>query len=816
VVDSAQVKTLPLNGRYVTQLLELSPGTVPSDYSNNFSHPDDPSQTGHERNGQPAFDVNGQSGGLTFFRLDGLENNERQFGGANILISVDAVQEFKLQTANFSAEYGRSPAQVDVVTKSGTNDFHGLLFEFLRNDDLDAGQWVFNGPSVKNDLKRNQFGGTFGGPIKKNKLFFFFSYDGTREVFSEPLLETVPSESMRNGIFPAGDIIFNLSNGQPFVSNAIPQSEWNQISTKILPYVPAPNQAGTPNTTTGGLALAPTNNYLYVPKRTQTINQYNGRVDFNQSEHNTYFVRYTDSSNYRDGDGPLATNLQGSIIGSEIANLGGRNLAGAWYHDFSSRTISEFRAGFSTNPQDYEKGDTTDYAKEFGLSGILYPNSYKGFPHIQIGSLNLGSGDYRPLRVSENDYQAAETFTFIRGAHSIGVGADIRRTALTTLNNQLSTGYFDFNGVQTRNRAYGDTGNTPCPGSSDPNSCQSGNEFADFLLGDLAQAQDGTPIPEIHKYYSNWAGFVNDSWRVRQGLTVNLGLRYEYQTRFHASPPFYTQPIIENDQFTGKIAVANDSNGNISSAVLPGALNLIPGSVETCRQAGLPDNCMISQKNGWQPRVGLAWQLGQQTVIRSGFGIFIGSFNGDSDTESCQSYPLALTTSTQYYSTPPTGTAAPPLNFNNPFSGTTPGAPAYQNCAVPNRRLPTSYQWNFTIERSLGTNTTLSVGYVGSGSRHLDEAQVGGQAVFNLPQPWGIVLAPNQQQQVPDPQFSTVAQFLSVDTANYNSLQTVLRRRLAQGFSFTASYTYAKNLGSQSWPAIRETTDWITDGCRMI
>jgi hypothetical protein len=799
VVDGNQIRTLPLNGRYVTQLLELSPGTVPSDYSNNFSHPGDPSQTGHQRNGQPAFDVNGQSGALTFFRLDGLENNEREFGGANIPISVDAVQEFKLQTANFSAEYGRSPAQVDVVTKSGTNSYHGGLFEFLRNDALDAGQWVFNGPSVKNDLKRNQFGGTFGGPLKKNKLFFFFSYDGTREVFSEPLLESVPSAAMRDGVFPAGDVIFNPSTGQRFQNNTIPQSLWNQISAKILPYIPAPNQAGTPNTTAGGLPLPPTNNYLYVPKRTQTINQFNGRVDYNQSERNNYFIRYTDSSNFRDGDGPLATNLQGSIIGSEKANLGGRNLAGAWYHNFSSRTISEFRAGLSTNPQDYEKGDTTDYASKFGLSNILYPGSYKGFPHIQLLGLSLGSGDYRPLRVSETNYQLAETFTLIRGSHSIRIGGDVRRTALLTLNSQLSTGFFYFNGTQTRDPAQGYGGNTACPGSSDQTSCVAGNEFADFLLGDLGLAQDGTPIPRIHKYYSNWAGFVNDSWKVRRGLTLNLGLRYEYQTRFHASPPFYTQPLVENGAFTGKIAVANDSDGKISSAVLPGALNLIPGSVETCRQAGLPDNCIVSQKNGWQPRAGFAWQALPNTVIRGGAGIFFGSLNGDSDTESCQSYPLVLTTSTQYYAAPPAFTGQPALSFSNPFSGSTPAAPAYQNCAIPNRKLPQSYQWNFNVERSLGANTTVSAGYVGSVSRHLDQAQVGGQAVFNLPQPWGVVLAPGQQQQVPYPQFSTVGQFLSVDVANYNSLQAVLQRRFSHGVSFTVNYTYAKTLGTQSW-----------------
>ena len=799
VVESQQVQDLPLNGRSFTQLLELSPGAVASINSNNFAHPSDPSEAGHQRNGMPAFDINGQSGAATFFRLDGIENNEREFGGANIPISVDAIQEFNLQTSNFSAEYGRSAAQVDVVTKSGTNRFHGSVFEFVRNDVFDAAQWEFSGPHLKNDLKRNQFGGTVGGPIKKDKLFFFASYDGTREVFTEPFLETVPTAAMRTGVFPAGDVIFDPATQQPFPSNTIPQGLWNSISSEVLPYLPAPNSAGTPVTSNDGLPLAPLNDYVYVPQRDQRINQYNGRVDYNLSSKDAFFARYTYGSNLRIGDGPLATNLQGSIIGSEIANLGGQNLAGGWYHTFSPRTISEFHAGFSTDPQDYEKGNTTDYASQFGLSQFLAPNAYKGFPHFVIGSVNLGSGDYRPLKVGEVNYQVNDSLTLIRGAHTLRLGGDLRRTTLLTFNSQLSTGLFYFYGAQTYDRNFPYTGNTYCPGGTDPNGCEAGNGFADFLLGDLAIAERGTPIPPIHKYFSNWAGFVNDTWRVHKAFTISLGLRYEYQTRFHASPPFYTQPIIQNNQFTGMIAVANSSNGDIPPDLLPGALALIPGSVETCRAAGLPDNCLISQKNNWQPRVGFAWQANSKTVLRGGAGIFYGSLAGDSDTESCQSYPLVLTTSTQFFFAPPSGTAPPPLSLSNPFQGGNPAAPTYANCAQQNRKLPSTFQWNLTAERELTPSTTLSVGYVASASEHLDEAQLGTQAQYNIPEPWGVVLAPGQSQQVPDPNFSNIGQFQDVDNASYQSLQVSLRRRLAQGLSLNVAYTYGKSLTTLSW-----------------
>jgi hypothetical protein len=799
VVGSQQVQTLPLDGRFITQLLELSPGTVSSSYSNNFSHPGNPLQTGNQRNGQPAFDVNGQNGGQTYFRLDGLNNNERIFGGANIPISVDAVEEFKLQTSNFSADYGGSPTQVDVVTKSGTNQFHGTLFEFLRNDALDAAQWVFEGPAQKNDLKRNQFGGAIGGPLKTNKLFFFFSYDGTREVYVSPLVETVPTDDMRNGIFPAGDIIFDPATQQPFPNNTVPQTRWNAISSKILPFIPMPNRPGTPNSSAAGLPLAPSSNYLYTPRRTQAINQYNGRVDFDPSQKNTYFVRYTNSSNLVIGDGPLATNLNGSIIGSESANVGGTNLAGGWFHIFNSNKINQFFAGLSTDPQDYAKGDTTDYATKFGLNGILYSNADSGFPHIEIGSLNLGSGDNRPLKVGETNYQFADTFSITAGIHTINIGGGFIRSNFLTANSNDSTGIFTFNGVQTYDRNFPSTGTTFCPSSGDPNSCDAGNPTADFLLGELSSALEGTPIQPIHKYNSSSFAYIQDSSRLTPTLTLSIGLRYEYQTRIHASPPFYAQPIIQNNQFTGMIAVANTSSGQISPLVLPGTLNLIPGAIETCRQAGLPDNCQISQKNSWQPRIGFAWQAGPNTVLRGGFGDYWGSWDGDGNVESCEAFPLALTNATQTYSAPPNGNAPPPLNFSDPFNGATPAAPSYGNCSTPNRKLPQTYEWNLTGEQAIGKSTSVSVGYVASLSRHLDEAVVGTQASYNIPEPYGVVLGPNQQQKVPIPAFGTVSQYLSADNANFNSLQANLNRHFSGGLSFTASYTWAKSLGTQSW-----------------
>ena len=556
------------------------------------------------------------------------------------------------------------------------------------------------------------------------------------------------------------------------------------------------------NTNSSGLALAPSNNYYYDPFRNQNINQYTGRVDYTRSEKDTFFGRYTYSSNDRIGQGPLATNVQSALNGVEDAMIGGQNISGSWNRVISAHTINEFRAGYSTDPQDYAKADNTDYASQFGIKSFLDSNAYPGFPHFIVGSLNLGSGDYRPLKVGEKNFQATDNITLVRGTHSLRIGGDFRYTILNTTNNQLSTGKFTFSGVETRDRAH-PNGTTACPGSTNTSSCGAGDAMADFLLGYLSNAVDGTPIPPIDKYFSNWAGYVNDTWNVSRKLTLTLGLRYEYQTRFHTSPYFYTQPLLGNNEFTGQVGLATGSNGQLPPGISAAALAQAPGAAVSCHSAGLPDNCLISEKNHWQPRLGFAYRLDQKTVIRSGAGIFYGSFYGDADTESCQSWPLVLTQSTTNFTTPPTGTAPPPLTMNNPFTGANPALPSYINCATPNRKVPVSYQWNFTVERSIGANNTLeAASYVGNGSRHLDQGSAGGtnhEIYYNLLSPWGVVLAPGQTTKRSDPLFGNIGQFEDMDSSSYNALQVKDEFRYKYGLSFSASYSWSKSITVQNW-----------------
>ncbi len=800
VVNGQSVVNLPLNGRFFTQLLQLSPGTVPAirdiPSGNNF-------RNGVQRNGMPAFGVNGQSGAYTNFRIDGIENTERQFGGANIAISVDAIEEFKFQTANFSAEFGQGPAQVDVVTKGGTNTFHGGLFEFLRNDKFDASQWSFSGPHAPPLLKRNQFGGNFGGPVKRDKLFFFFNYDGTREVFSSPRVVDVLSNEQRAGIFPIGNPIFDPLNNQLFPNNTIPKTRFDPIATKVLGIVPAQNQPGNINLNVAGLPISFSNNYNYVPRHTFLANQFNVRGDYTLSAKNTIYARYTYSSNHQVGDGPLATNIQQSIVGSDIADIGGQNLSAGWYHSFNSSTINELRGGLLTNPQNYLKGDNTDYAGQFGLASALSPNAALGLPQFNIGAIVLSSGAARPLISGEHNYEIVDNLTLIRGAHNIKTGFQMRREYLFTSNANFSNGVFSFNGVQTRPRGtitsggktvnQGATGTTLCPGGTDPTACPGGNAYADFLLGYLSSFSARSPVPYTEKYAGVWAFYVNDTWRVTRKLTVNLGLRWDYYRRPVANPHAYAQPELKGGVFTGRVGVA-EVDGKFGSGVLAEAQALTPGAFVGCSALGLPsDSCLNSQKNNWQPRVGFAWQPTDKSVIRGAGGLFVGRYGGNQEVEvGTNMFPYTFSSQTPTYTTAPSGTAPPPLLLANPLATSGAATPSL-GAHDPDRKLPVTYQINLTAEHRLPGDLVASVGYVSVIGRHI--ADGGTCCDYNGFTNTGIVLAPGQTSVRPNTRFAGVVVTTSRNTSNYQSMQAQVNKRFSRGITFTSAYTYSKNTG---------------------
>jgi len=790
VVETNQVVSLPLNGRQFTQLLQLSPGTMPATYNYLFKS-SDPMLAGQERNGLLAYDVNGGSAAFVTYRLDGVDNSEVEFGGANIPVSIDAISEVKIQTANFSPEYGRGPSQVDVTIKSGSNKLHGSAFEFVRNNYFDASEWAFSGPHVTPLLKRNQFGGTVGGPIKKDKLFFFFDYEGTREVLSAPQTTTVPSNDMRNGIFPSGVLVFDPLTGQQFPNNMIPSARFNTITQKILANFPLPNTAGVQNTNNAGLLLDPTQNYFFNPKRSRTINQENIRVDYNLSAKDTFFARYTQGSNYLLGQGPEATNLQG-LDGVEQDNLGGRNISTTWEHNFGHATINELRFGVSTNPQNYQSvgpDGTTPFLQQWGLAQFMSPSAPPGEPLVSIGSTTISGGNTRPYRASETNWQGLDNLTLVRGKHTLRLGGEIFYEQKTVEDTARARGRFRFNGAQTRNPLYPKVATTNCPGSTVATSCSAGDATADFLLGDLSFFEAGQATTTIGSHFTSPAFYVWDTWHMTRKLTLNVGLRYEFTTRLTSDPPEFSLPIIQNGEFTGKVAVPNVS---VASSQ---ALSLFPGTVVTCRSIGLPDGCSITPKGEIQPRLGFAWQMNDKTVLRGGGGIFYGHALGTYQENAFDGnfpYQLDLTTTTYSRQMTP-----PPLSISNPVAGLNTPAPSIATFWS-YYKDPSTYQWNLALERQLTKDTELTVAYVSALGRHLEgeaAAAANSCCFYNIPEPLGVVLAPGQNQTIAYPQFGPVSFGSYQDTSDYQALQVKLIRRLSKGLTLTAWYAHARNIG---------------------
>lgn len=799
VVGNKQVVDLPLNGRQFTQLLQLSPGSLPATYDYLFSSKD-PMVAGNERNGMPAYDVNGFGAAFVTYRLDGVDNSEMEFGGANIPVSIDAIGEVKIQSANFSSEYGRGPAQVDVSMKSGSNQFHGSLFEFVRNNYFDAAEWAYSGPHVTPLLKRNQFGGTLGGRIKKDKLFFFYDYEATREVLSAPQTGTVPSADIRNGVFPSGVLVFDPLTGKQFPNNTIPSNRFNPITQKILQVYPLSNTPGIQNTNAAGFLLVPTNNYYFNPKRSRTINQHNARVDYNLSSKDTFFARYTYGSNFLLGEGPLATNI-GGFVGLEQANLGGQNVSSTWVHSFGAATINEARFGFSSDPQNYQTigpYGTTNFLEQWGLAPFLSSTAPLGLPTVAIqGSYGatISSGNTRPYHAGERNWQGVDNLTLVRGRHTLRLGGEIFYEQKIVQDTGRARGVFRFNGAQTRNPQYPTVATTNCPGSSVATSCSAGDAMGDFFLGDLSYFEAGQATTPINSHFTSPAVYAWDTWRVSRNLTLNIGLRWEFTTRLSTDPPEFSLPVISNGEFTGKVAVATGSDGQLPSTITQQSLNLFPGTATTCRSLGLPDGCSQTPKNQFQPRVGFAWKLNDKTVFRGGGGIFYSHALGTYQEDSFDgSFPYELDLATTTYSRQMTPA---PLNISNPTGGLQTPAPSFYTF-WPHYQDPGSYQWNVTLERQLTADMNLSVAYVAALGRHLETITGGSYnqcCWFNIPQPFGVVLAPGQTQKVAYPQFGPIDMMSYQDTSNYQALQAKLTRRLSKGLTLTAWYAYSRSIG---------------------
>ena len=601
VIENKRIVEMPLNKRNYLELAQLSVGILPGATVGAGTRP------GRDEAG---FSGMGMRGYQNNVMIDGVDNGSRAGGGPlgfeaqASKPSVDAVGEFKVVTNNMSAEYGfRMGPKVLVSIKSGTNDLHGSAFEFIRNDKLDATNFFANrSGSVKPTLRQNQFGGTIGGPIIKNKTFGFFSYQGTRIRLGRTFLATVPSQLTRTGDFSMERANFNrifdpestAGTGSeairdPFPNNVIPGSRFDPVSSPLVDRYPLPNVQGREFTF---------NNYFRAPSDSDDTDQYDFRVDHNFSENDRVFFRMSIRRQFRVNQSPLPVEAGGSQGGQSV-DLNGDNLAFNWTHSFTPTLHNEARFGFTHFPTRFDTLIQEPLNAQLGIQGApgdtFDDGLNQGFSHFNINGYNaLGTQCCWPNINNMDNVQIVDNLMWQKGNHSIKMGIDYRRLNIFREAMRFRRGQFSFNRVFT---------------AEQPNNAASrsstGNGLAEMMMGWVSQTRVGNPAGE-NAIIPYWGSYIQDDWKIVPKLTVTLGLRWELFNR-----GYYPKGHIR-----GRTGVSN---------YITAFNGLQSGQEEFWDRPENGSDCGCEQDyNNFAPRVGLAYRVNNKTVVRASAGMFYG------------------------------------------------------------------------------------------------------------------------------------------------------------------------------------------------
>jgi len=797
VIDSKRILEMPLNGRNYLELAKFSVGVLPSRELGKGTRQDG------ERGGEGGILAVGMHAAQTNVLLDGADNSSRNSGGAlgfqaqATKPSVDAVGEFKVVTNNMSAEYGfRMGAKVIVSTKSGTNRLHGSLYEFLRNDKLDGTNFFANrSGSTKPTLRRNQYGGTIGGPIIKNKLFGFFSFQGTKERAGQSFTSSVPSQALLAGDFSAQpdpdreiyDPATLEGTGtdairQPFPNFVIPASRFDPVSGNLLDLYPAANIGGRENLR---------DNYFFSPSDKIDHNQYDMKVDWNMTQSTRMFGRYSIRDEFVVQNGPLPVPATGGT--GQTVDLPGQNWAGAFNTTIGPTMFNEIRFGYTHFPTRFDIPVTEPLNAQFGVMGAPGDSIDDGLDHGFVlsrpsGFRDLGPRAFWPNVNKMDNLQLSDNFTMVKGKHTIKMGIEYRRTQIPRSPSRFRRGRFDFNGVYTAER----------PNDSASRGSQ-GSSAADMLLGLVNNGTWGWPNGE--EYVSPYYGvFAQDDFKITDRLTLNIGVRWE----LFAVPTF-----IDPDTHALNITVGrftSEANGRPFDP----REGLSPADGGFTGEEYLPfferptsgsDSGGKNDMNNFSPRIGLAYRVDDKTVIRAGMGIFYG----ESDNVSGES--------ARFFTGSP---------FSNEFTNPQPrenstflvqeGFPEAERSGLPRASLsvnsPTSDvwpqfysgQWFFDIQRELPGDTLLTIGYNGTST-----SQISGSLNINRPLTPDPVI--RQQDRRIRPFFNSNnvrgAVFLN---QNYNSLTVKGEKRFTHGLTFLSSFTWSHNIDVQNENLTQGTT----------
>jgi hypothetical protein len=713
VVDEQKVRELPLNGRNAFSLALLAPNVFGS-------------------LGASTFNVAGNPSVNNNYLLDGVQNNDRTTGSPTHKPSVDGIQEFRVLTGTYQAEYGRqSGGQVVMTTKSGTNSLHGTVFEFFRNNHLDA-RGFFSRTALP-PFTRNQYGGSLGGPIRKNKTFFFATYEGLGSKKASSSTTTVPTLRQRSGDFSEFATGVKWDGGTTF---QLPESAIHPVSRALLEYWPLP--------TSGAL----TNNYASTSVSTQRTQQFSGRVDQVINPKNTIFVSYQ-FWNSR------------SVSQSVIPGFGTINPARTQVvsltddHIFTPALVNEFRIGYNRWVALHLQEDNAlgNVIQRLGLPqggdngfAITGPRT-GGLPNVQVtGYATIGSGQNMPQERQDNTWNYVDTLTWTRGKHTFKFGTDIEHFYKHSFFVTSARGGITFNGQFT------------------------GNAFADFLTGGIRTTANGLGDPNQNPYTYAYGFYGQDDWKVLPSLTLNFGLRYEL---FQAQK----EKVNKLSTFDPTDGTLLDGQGNRYS------VDTATGNLLRIGTADLGSSIYDTPTNNFAPRIGFAWRIGRdnRTVVRGGYGLFYDQLvvgNG-----LFQNFGLGppYVMIRNYTNT----SSNAPATWYNPFpAGVSAGSVSPYGVS---RDLPTPYrhQWSFGVQRELIGSMLVDVSYLGSNGVHLPL-----RYNINQPDPGPGSI----QARRPYPQWSSVTWLDNVGTSSYNALTVRLERRYANGLTFLSSFAYSKAL----------------------
>ena len=824
VIGNKQLTELPSGDRNIYNFILLN---------SNVNQPPGGNAVSFRLESGGSFSISGTRPSTATFKIDGLSNTDPTFGTPTITPSLDSVQEFQLQNSAYSAEY-EGIGQVNVATKAGTNSFHGSLFEFFRNDRLQPRNPIAapdkSGKPSRGKLRFNQFGGTLGGPVWlprfgeggpafiKNKTFFFVSYEGRRQNSVAPGLTRVLTQAERNGDFsaslgacltvggvqvpllgpngaPTGNCVragqifdpattaanplFNAALPesatnprtirQPFLNNRIPTNRLSPVAQALINI-----QQPLPNTVSG------TNNLIAPAGLISDNNQTSVRIDHQFSQNDNVYGRFAIQDNTRFNKGVLPFTTK-NLVGN------GRVFNSAWTHVFSPSLINEFRLGYVRGVYG-ESVDEID-ATQFGIQNTILPS----LPGLNItGNVPAAYGGFSAsvLQTVQNTYQLSDNVSYINGNHSFKFGfkADHNRFKNGELGNG-SNGVLTFSGLYTK------------ASSASQVSSNRDNSVADFLLG-IAQTS-ALSVPSIANLRNTpWAVYVQDDWKIRRRITLNLGLRYEYHQPFR-------------EQLLGG-ALFDPTNGGRLIAANPDVVRRSNTPLVVCctdAEVVQPD------KMDFGPRIGIAIQPFKKdaTVVRLGYGIFYADSTQFFHWRAYEPLPeRTYTTQTGDFITPgatlanafpdsaftvgagyiPTFGPVPPAILNNhPFIG------SGNSGALASYRTPYSQQWSVSIQREIARNMLLEVNYTGSNSKNLPIQWIFSQA---FPSPitannTSADPAANPYLRRPYPNFN-IGAFATTNVlqSNYNAGTIKLDKRFSSGYSFLVTYTYSKSIDQGS------------------